>query len=223
MKEAFSILTIVTVLLYAVLSMAHDKVVVIPLNKKLDLEKSCREASATKDNEGKWTFVCDTKTVFISSTESTGNLGGTFGADTQCNALASAAGLKGTFKAWLSDSQDSALSRFNWNPENVYRRTDGTIIANSPDDLLDGSIDVEIDRDENGVLIQNTFSTGVWTGTLSDGTWDIPTLRCDDWSSQAHSNVTYPGSPGRKDNRWTRTTAWIMYCDSYGRIFCFEQ
>jgi len=44
------------------------------------------------------------KKVFVSSQTYVGNLGGVAGADSLCQGLATAAGLTGTFKAFLSDS-----------------------------------------------------------------------------------------------------------------------
>ena len=46
---------------------------------------------------------CNPCKVFVTSTVHDGNLGGLVGADAICNSLASAAGLAGTYKAWLSD------------------------------------------------------------------------------------------------------------------------
>ena len=45
---------------------------------------------------------CPSLTVFVSSQNYTGALGGISGADAICQNCASAAGLTGTFKAWLS-------------------------------------------------------------------------------------------------------------------------
>jgi hypothetical protein len=50
--------------------------------------------------------------AFVSGTKFTGALGGLIGADQQCAALAGAAGLSGTYRAWLSDDTGSPATRF---------------------------------------------------------------------------------------------------------------
>ena len=49
--------------------------------------------------------------VFVTSTTYTGNLGGLSGADSKCQARATAANLSGVWKAWLSTGDLAASSR----------------------------------------------------------------------------------------------------------------
>src|SRR5262245_56445509 len=49
--------------------------------------------------------------VFTTSLKYPAALGGLTGADAKCNAAAQAAGLPGTYKAWLSDGYTNALTR----------------------------------------------------------------------------------------------------------------
>lgn len=51
------------------------------------------------------------RTVFVTSASYTGNLGGLAGADSYCAGRATAAGLTGTYKAYLSDAADDAACR----------------------------------------------------------------------------------------------------------------
>ena len=76
------------------------------------------------------------KRVFVTSTRYTGDLGGIPGADEKCQSHADAAGLAGTFLAWISDGVDSPATRFARSAE-PYVRTDGTKIAEDWDDLVD--------------------------------------------------------------------------------------
>ena len=221
MRKSLFVSILVALLLFAVVAVAHEKVAVIPLFKKNYLDKSCLDPFTTKDNDGNWLLVCATKLVFVSSTTSTGNMGGLEGADAQCNALAGAAGLKGTFKAWLSDSVTEVASRFNWKPENVYRGTNDAIISTSLN-LLDGTIDNVIDHNEKGVQIAPGF---VWTNTSSNG-WRTNVLTgytCGDWQVETTINVGSVGESGSKDQKWTNF-GFNGRCavDSF-RIYCFEQ
>jgi len=110
---------------------------------------------------------CDAfKRVFVTSTIYDGNLGGLAGADAKCAARAAAAGLSGTYKAWLSSSTTSAASRLT-HATVPYKRTDGVTIANNWTDLTDGAIAEPISRDEFGHVLSSAGS--VWTGTADDG------------------------------------------------------
>ena len=50
--------------------------------------------------------------VFVTSTTHNGNLGGVAGADAICNARAAAAGLPGSYLAWISMADDDPEFRF---------------------------------------------------------------------------------------------------------------
>src|SRR4051794_30232839 len=65
-------------------------------------------AAAASGNNGQG--LTNPRTVFITSGGYSGDMGGLQGADQICQALASTARLKGTYKAWLSDSTPSSPS-----------------------------------------------------------------------------------------------------------------
>ncbi len=71
--------------------------------------------------------------VFVTSTHHDGNLGGLAGADAICAARAQAAGLPGTYRAWLSTASESALSRLG--SAAGWVRPDGKLVARSSSDL----------------------------------------------------------------------------------------
>ena len=178
---------------------------------------------------------CDAfKRVFVTSTTYDGNPGGLAGADAICAARAAAAGLSGTYKAWLSSSTTSAASRLT-HATVPYKRTDGVTIANNWTDLTDGAIAEPITHDEFGHEIS---SYGVvWTGTASDGSSlgggfgsnDF----CSDWTGPARAIVglTSPDFSGPWD-AWT----WFCFasCEPPGNpffrdcvngswLYCFQQ
>ncbi len=128
------------------------------------------------------------KIVFLSSGLYNGNLGGLAGADTKCQGLATAAGLTGTFKAWLSDSYTSAGSRLS-HATQAYILADGTHVADNWTALTTQPLLHAIDEDEHGNPDSSPPCVDayggphcVWTATNGDGTLftlgdDVPFAR----------------------------------------------
>lgn len=169
------------------------------------------------------------KYVFLSSSESNGDLGGLSAADAICNGFASAASLPGTYKAWLSDSVNSPSTRFT-HATIPYVLVNGTVVANSWSDLTDGSIAHKINLTEHGVD-PNVACGGfcfVFTNTNNDGTPLGTTSNCSDWTSTASADTSVcgtseddnPGSPG-----WTAFQGCSCngFYDRPIRLYCFEQ
>lgn len=149
--------------------------------------------------------------VFVTSAVTNAALGGTSGADTLCTDLASAAGLGGTWSAWLSTTTVDASSRID--PTGApYTLVDGTVVAADFADLLDGAIDNPINRDENG----NPVAADVWTGTLEDGT--SFGLDCGGWTTTAGTG--HCGAAVQSNFRWTNNVT--PPCFAGLRVYCFE-
>lgn len=133
----------------------------------------------------------------------TGNLGGLAGADANCQRLADNAGIDGTYKAWLSDSNTDAATRFEGSIKYLpYVRVDGVKVADDWDDLTDGNIDVTITVFENG----NATGAGAfspWTGTNTDGTKDEGGRFCNDWTSSSVDVQALWGRWVNTDSLWT--------------------
>ncbi|MCP4247869.1 MAG: hypothetical protein GY778_12545, partial [bacterium] len=109
------------------------------------------------------------KTVFATSTTYTGALGSFAGAYAKCQERANAAGLSGTYKAWLSGRPDGFggqnAADFLTHSAVPYKLVDGTKVADDWADLTDGSLDHAIDKDEFG----NAVTGSVWTNTETNG------------------------------------------------------
>ena len=173
--------------------------------------------------------------VFITSGEYAGNLGGLTGADDACQAEATAAGLSGSFMAWLSDSTDSPSTRFARNG-GPYVRVDGVVIAHDWADLTDGAIDAPVNVTAAGQVLTLEWSSSanfsVWTATYPDGTPNTYCFDgcayCDDWSS---TSDTVLGSTAdyRVINNSDSPGSWScagpeLNCSIYtAHLFCFEQ
>ncbi|WP_345974016.1 hypothetical protein [Sulfurimonas sp. HSL3-7] len=173
------------------------------------------------------------KVVFVTSQTFTGNLGGVQGADTICQQAANAAGLEGSFKAWLATDYDTSAPhvRFakhyrGWH----YKNTAGKVVAYGWDDLTDGTLQNPIDHDEYGTIIGSPHT--VWsnvrtngttrsTGDGSDGTMD-----CLGWQ---HGTSVYSGSTGsaydneslQQNSTWTESGT--VLCNQPLRLYCFQQ
>jgi len=168
-------------------------------------------------------YVCNrSKRVFVTSTSSTGDLSGLTGAagatglqaaDNHCMFLATAAGIPGTYKAWLSDSSISASARLTHSGA-AYVLVDGTVVAFHFTDLTDGSLAAPINRTQLG--LPTTEST-IWTGTTVSGA--IDSWSCTNWSSAIVNAMT--GSPSATDGRWTSATE--QNCATPRALYCFEQ
>jgi hypothetical protein len=154
------------------------------------------------------------KRVFVSSTTTQGNFGGTSGADGICANLASAAGLSGSFKAWLSVAGDGPSTRFT-EAAVPYALVDDTVIANDWSDLTDGSLAHAIDLDENG----HAVSGDVWTSTTTAGAPTTTNTNCTDYTSTSGFGVC--GNTGLKTGGWTNSST--PGCALSLRLYCFEQ
>ncbi|OGH14566.1 MAG: hypothetical protein A3H50_01410 [Candidatus Levybacteria bacterium RIFCSPLOWO2_02_FULL_37_10] len=156
------------------------------------------------------------KRVFITSTIYNGNLGGLAGADVKCQERVTAAGLGGSWKAWLSDDSISAGSRLTHN-SGSYELINGSKIADSWEDLTDFSLDAPINISELNTTVNNPW---VWTNTFGDGTIrQINNSSCINWSSTSSGGST--GDSSRTDGGWSDFGAIV--CSSSRPLYCFEQ
>jgi hypothetical protein len=167
------------------------------------------------------------RTVFVTESVHTGDFGGLEGADAICQAEADAAGLPGTFLAWLSDSAESPSTRFvKYNPlldpQYPYELVDGTLVASGWVDLADGTLVNTIHltatgTHPSGVLLAwtNTKLYGLPAKVLLDPAYDS----CSDWTDLWKSG--WGGQLNARDANWT--LAGLMDCDATAHLYCFQQ
>ena len=159
--------------------------------------------------------------VFVSSTTTAAKLGGLVGADEDCQALADAADLKGTFRAWLSTGDVNAAARLQ-HSERPYKRIDGAPLADNWADFVDGTHLNPIVVTELGGNVGPDSGCGicpVWTATTPMGVGLVDD--CSDWNAVLFDNVTV-GECTVKDARWTQGCAMRM-CNQSSRLYCVEQ
>ena len=162
-----------------------------------------------------------TGVAFVTSTTYNGNLGGVAGADAICQARASAAGLSGTFKAWISSAAANQPSSTFTHSSVGYWTPNGIIIANSWADLTDGTLDAAINVDEAGN--QRSAATNVWTNVTTAGAikTDANANDCTNWSTGANVAGGERGSSSSATGTWTNNTA--QNCNNTKRLYCFQQ
>lgn len=112
--------------------------------------------------------------VFVTLGVFTGNLGGLVGADEKCNAAAIAAGISGTYVAYLSSSTSVAWERLKDRPYNLVT---GARVVDSRNDLPAGLLKHAIDTAPNGSAVTG----GSWSGVLSSNAPN--TINCADWTN----------------------------------------
>ena len=168
------------------------------------------------------------KKVFATSTTYTGNLGSISGAHAKCQARATAAGLAGAFKAWISGRTtgfgDQHAADHLTHATVPYELVSGTKVADDWADLTDGTLDHAIDRDEFG----NPVTGNAWTNTETNGMAHDYTRDCgpgsstaDVWTSSSALESGRYGTVTASSSQWTMTTNTA--CSSSFRLYCFEQ
>ncbi|MCY1059607.1 DUF4215 domain-containing protein [Nannocystis sp. SCPEA4] len=154
--------------------------------------------------------------VFVTSSTYTGNLGGVAGAMAKCQQRADAAGLGGTWDAWISVPGNVAGGRFPSNGH--YARLDGVEIAQGWLDLRDGTLDAPINVTEWGVPLGQL---DVWTGTAINGT--ALADNCNGWTDGSGSMIGHEGRTSATDDKWTNSgAAQASPCSTMQRLYCIE-
>ena len=168
------------------------------------------------------------KRVFVTSTMSTGILGGRKGADALCAAAAATGKLPGTWIAWLSQSGELIPNAIDRIPhDGPFYRLDGVLVAQDKARLASGTLNAPIITTETGALLTSPSreEARVWTGTVSNGTL---VNDCNQWSSSSSvvfgtlGSLTYitngiwtnNGGPGAGFTSWG--------CQTRARLYCFE-
>ncbi|KIG12154.1 BNR repeat domain protein [Enhygromyxa salina] len=172
------------------------------------------------------TDCVDVKYVFVTSTRSNGLLGGIAGATFICAEAAESANLPGEYAPWLSTA-DNYPDKY-YSQVGPYVRTDLVVVAQSWADLVDGSIQAPIDRDESGAPMQPApaedcqLPYAVWTGTSNGGVYVEP--NCTEWvnnGSQQEKHGVVGDAKGMSG--WSAAQQCAQHCSAQLPIYCFQQ
>jgi hypothetical protein len=167
--------------------------------------------------------IATPKRAFKTAAIYTGNLGGVAGADSICQADADAAGLSGTYLAWVSDAAATDPdSRFTKSTTPYTSVTYTSIYAIDWTGLADGKLNTKIVQDASGTSVGAT--TRSWTNVDNAGQ-NEGSVDCNNWTDDSAGN---DGVYGLADPvYWTvvygTTTANDLPCNYNHAIMCFEQ
>jgi len=154
--------------------------------------------------------------VFTTSTTHNADLGGLSGADDICAERAQAAGLAGTYRAWLSTSTVNAIDRLG--NASGWVRPDGKPVLNSAADIASSALFYPPRLDEFG----NDLGVGhyVMTATGLDGKrrTDSSYTTCGDFTSAVGSWLE--GGPASSDTVWF-TLGASFFCAEEASLYCF--
>jgi hypothetical protein len=171
----------------------------------------------------------DELVIFVSSALYSGNLGGLSGADAKCQSLASAAGLTGTFKAWLSTTTTTASTRLTHGTK-PYALVDHTVVANDWAGLTSGTLLHAINLTETGqaptpgTLLCGNSSIPVWTYTNASGGKPGVTANCSNWTSTS-DQFAYGGTANATTSDWTAhcSVSASTVCAETASLYCLQQ
>jgi hypothetical protein len=156
--------------------------------------------------------------MFITSkTYLPAQIGGLSGADTICNNLASAAGLPGTYAAWLSDSTTSAKNRVG---SGGWIRPDGRAFAVSLTgitNLLQIFYPPRIDETGGDVGPGQTLVFGGHNGVGAT----FGNNNCNNWTTTNFSSV-YVGQAGGASADWSYDVLESNGCSEAHHFYCFR-
>ena len=167
------------------------------------------------------------KRVFVTSTVYEGGLlGGLVGADAKCAARASAAGLSGTYKAWLSTAAASARDRLTHSTD-AYTLVDGTtVVASNWGELISGTLQHAIDHDEFDKAASGPETCAIvgglipaWTGTNFDGS-HAADFDCGGWAEVQRNGQA--GNLRATTSKWTGSLC-APSCTYTAALYCVEQ
>lgn len=152
--------------------------------------------------------------AFVSSATRSGNLGGIAGADQTCNTLATAAGIGGTYRAWISVSGTDALDRIT--SAGPWKLVTGEVVADDKAGLASGSLKHLVDKDETGKTPPEAEDR-VWTATGANGRFNGPD--CTGWTSEGPDGIVGEARNG-DTGKWT--ALGDEGCGQVNRVYCFE-
>lgn len=161
--------------------------------------------------------------VFATNAKYNGALGGLAGGDTKCKEAAAAAGLPGTYVAWLSDATTNASARLG--TARGFVRVDGqpfsdTLLATAGQDLVEGRVFFAVALDPFGVVLPK--ADFAWTGTAPTGVLGAGTA-CANWTSALGPDNAITGAPLAGSVAWTSRTPIPDTCEKQGHLICFRK
>jgi hypothetical protein len=98
-------------------------------------------------------------------------------------------------------------------------RTDGIMVADSWSDLIDGSLDNAISKNEFGA----NAPSNTWTGSQQSGGLVLP--NCSDWTSSSAGVYGRYGSTSSTSSSWSDLSGMTSGgpCNVARALYCFQE
>jgi hypothetical protein len=167
------------------------------------------------------------KIVFVSADQYPTNLGGTAPYHAACQAEAAAAGLPGTYKAWISTgaTKDNPAATFNQSTV-PYVQPDSTLteVASNWGTFATYTHMNDLQENPHGVAYGQI---AVITGTYADGT--ASPYNCSGWTSNDMSifydgGITgLPGDGSSTTDNWSYIGPYAGECGFNEYLYCVQQ
>ena len=155
------------------------------------------------------------KRVFVTEATYSGALGSLDAADTYCRAAANAAGLTGTYRAWLSDGTSNAIDRIT--VDGPWYTTRGELAWGSKFELPGAPLSPLLT--ESGGDVLSAGASGPWTGTDANG---IATGQdCDGWTNATAEVSATLGTAKQGDIDWGGGSE-ALRCNAKAPLICFQ-
>ena len=140
---------------------------------------------------------------------------GLLAADQDCQGLARDAGLPGTFKAWLANSDTPAQERLVDVPGGWFL-VDATQVASSIAELLsDAGLANSINENERGAdVTDDAGNVYAWTGAFTGS-------NCQGWSTNNGAYQGDVGDPSTTRSSWSLGPMEPCYVQAH--LYCFAQ
>lgn len=141
-----------------------------------------------------------------------------------CKEEAENNGLPGEYRAWIVGYplMNSPLDDFELSSL-PYRRTDGTLVANSFDAFKLGNLLAPVALTAGGeappASNDSCGSTHAWTGTNADGS--LAESTCKGFTSESIAQTGAAGDFTAVDKAWS--SACDVSCENKLRLYCFQQ
>jgi hypothetical protein len=171
-------------------------------------------------------FILNPNLVFVTNGTFNGNLGGLAGANTKCQAAAQAAGLAGTYRAWVSTQTTDAINQLVLSvPPSLasgWARRDGLPVANLASDFGSGKHFYPVRITESGVDLLSSY---VYTGTTTSAVAPYGPVRstatCASWIDGSQMSVGEVGDTSSTGSAFTSSIySTTLNCSAPLHLYC---
>ena len=158
-------------------------------------------------------------TAFVTSTTYNGNLGGLSGADAKCQERAAAAGLAGSYFAWIAGIGDTSRFTDQWPAETRFELVDEVVFATSFSILVSGP--------HNPLLALDEFGSPVTGRTWVGGVGATPSCTNNfiSWTTDSggETGTGLTGAVNLGGGANWQSGGGLQPCNNSYHLYCFEQ